>query len=814
MLTDAEIMAQVFAAFREEQAEHRQAAGDLLLELEREPDHPQRQAILDQLFREAHSLKGGARAAGQLEIEQLAHRIEDIFSAVRRGALKLTPEVCDPVYAALDAIGEMMNEIVAGRLAHLDPYQPLMATLGAFVAQAEAIRTAPKAERPDQAPAPISAHGKQSGDEAPHEPEKQEAPPAARPVPAPAPAPTANGSGDGIWSEMSNSTVRLSTATLDGLLNEAGELMTCTIRARQNAREANAIAELPNRWRRIWRQTHPVISRLQKQAPALRPTVHHLDNRSEVMAAVTTTTTERDTATLLEALTQANNLIAELEGRLALQARQASEDHARLAAVTDRLHDQVRRTRMLPLTTLFNPLRLQLREMARSAGKQIVLDLDDGGAEADRQVLERLREVLIHLLRNAVDHGIECADVRIARGKPAQGRITLCAAISGDHLSLTLEDDGAGLNLEAIRQRAFSSGIVSETDMLRMSDAEIADLIFLPGFSTKQIVSELSGRGVGLDIVRSHVERMHGRVGVRSQPGAGATFILSVPLSLTSSHGLLLMAGSSSYVLPLDSVQRIIQIEPQAIQILEGRAALMLDNRPIALVNLADMLGEEGSSATLTSGSARIQRMALILGSGERQIACMIDGVLGEQELVVHRLPNPLQRVRFIGGATIMADGSIIPILDVVDVVRAAIGVRRPIAITPQPSAPRRNPVILVVDDSITTRTLEKNILEAAGYQVRLATDGAEALDMLQQLVDNGGCDLLISDIDMPRLNGFDLTTKVRGSTRFQHLPIILVTSLDTAADRERGIAAGADAYIVKRSFDQQNLLDTIAQLI
>jgi two-component system chemotaxis sensor kinase CheA len=202
------------------------------------------------------------------------------------------------------------------------------------------------------------------------------------------------------------------------------------------------------------------------------------------------------------------------------------------------------------------------------------------------------------------------------------------------------------------------------------------------------------------------------------------------------------------------------------------------------------------------------------LGTGEGQIACLVDDVLTEQELVIHRLPSPLQRVRFVAGASILADGSVVPILDAVDLVEAAIGAHHTIDLMFDPAKPQRSPTVLVVDDSLTTRTLEKNILEAAGFLVRLATDGAEALEFLNQLPDASGCDLLLSDVDMPRLNGFELTARVRAMTRFRHLPIVLVTSLDTPADRERGIAAGADAYIVKRTFEQQALLETIAQLI
>jgi two-component system chemotaxis sensor kinase CheA len=621
--------------------------------------------------------------------------------------------------------------------------------------------------------------------------------------------------------------VRLSIAVLDGLMNEAGELMTCSLRARQLSREAQALSDLPARWRRMWRRISPSLARAREVGPAHDPVVHHLDDRAHAAAgrwrggadgvviaparrAAGEAALARDEEPLLEALEQANALIGELTASLAGLSRQAAEDQTRLAAVTDRLHAQIRRTRMLPLTTLVNPLRLQVREMARAAGKRAALELDDRGAEADRQVLEQLREVFMHLLRNAIDHGIEEPEARAAAGKPELGTITLRASVSGDRLTITLEDDGAGISLEAVGRRAVAAGILGPAELERASEAELADLIFLPGFSTRQTVSALSGRGVGLDIVRSRVERMHGRVVVRSRPGAGTSFVIDVPLSLTSSHGLLLRAGGAAYVLPLDAVQRIVMPAPGQIQSLEGRPVLRVEGRPLPVATLDDLLGVAGEQP-----QAGMRGLALILGSGERQVACLVDAVLGEQELVVHRLPPPLLRVRFLSGATILADGRVVPILDVVDLVRSAAGgQQRAVRAEAGPQEEHRAPVILVADDSITTRTLEKNILEAAGYRVCLATDGQEALEALHRLGDDGGCDLLLSDIDMPRLNGFDLTAQVRADTRLRHLPVVLVTSLDSPADRERGVSAGADAYIVKRAFDQQTLLDTIAQLI
>lgn len=786
MLTDQEIQAQVLEAFREEQAEHRQAIGEMLLELERSPDHPGRRTMLDQLFREAHSLKGGARAAAQLEVEQVAHLLEDLLSAVRQDRLAITPAICDPIYEALDVIGALMRQAEAGHPCDLAPHQPLLATLTHIRDQHAGM------------PALVVHHG--------HAPPSRTAPQTSAP-----PADTAEPQVPQARTADpdAQSTVRLPIAALDHMLNETGELLTCAVSARQRLRDMHGMSQLSARWRRTWRQLTPSLTRLQTRAPAIQPVVHYLSDPAALESpSVTEAAADHETARLLAALAQANDLIGEMEARIATHLRETAEDCNRLSAATDRLHRQIRQTRMQPLTTLFTPLRLQVREIARATGKQVELALEDGGAEADRQVLDRLREVLLHLLRNAIDHGVEPAEARAAAGKPVAGLVALRAEVGGEYLTLTISDDGSGLDRELIRQRALSHGLISAGELARLSDADLVDLIFTPGFTTSQTISALSGRGVGLDVVRTQVERMHGHVRVQSAPGAGCTFTVTVPLSLTTSHCLLIRVDPVVYALPLDTVQRIVGVRPHDIQSLEGRAALVLDGRPIPIIHLADVLSSQPAPERVGAHA-----LALLLGSGERQVACLVDGVLGDQELIMQRLPAPLQRVRLIAGATLLANGSVVPILDAVDLLRAALGTQRTVAPADVARAEQRR-TVLVADDSITTRTLEKNILEAAGYQVRLATDGVEALQLLDALADEGGCDLLLSDVDMPRLNGFDLTRAVRSDTRFQHLPIVLVTSLDTPADRERGIASGADSYIVKRAFDQQALLGTIARLI
>jgi two-component system chemotaxis sensor kinase CheA len=815
MLTDEEIMAQVLTAFQDEQREHRQSIAQILLELERDSSHPQRRALLDQLFRNAHSLKGSARAAGQLEVEQLAHAIEDLFSAVRRNTLALSPEVCDPLYAALDAIGGIMEQVAAGQPVSLDPYLPLLAALDELVlgagASDPAVLTETNVEQPgprngdSETPSPVlqpldRPDGSVMFAAAGRPPTFD--PPRFDPEHLPSmPLPDTR-------QDPLDTTVRLSTATLDGLLQETGELITCTVRQQQRTRDAQRLLGSFDRWRRTWRTIRPLYSRLQQPVPEMRPTVHYLAEQ-EYGAAMTASVTDHETTVLVNALAQAHDLISELERQLGRQARAMVEDSSRLESVTERLYSQVRRTRMLPLATLWGPVRLQVRDMARAAGKEVSLALDDGGAEADRQVLDQLREVLLHLLRNAVDHGIEVPAQRLARNKPAEGRLTLCGHVCGDRLIVTLSDDGDGLDLSAIRASALANYLLTDGELTQMTPAELTELIFRPGFSTRTTVSALSGRGVGLDIVRAQVERMHGRVSVQSTPGAGCTFTLSVPLSLTSTQGLLLQADDTLYALPIDALERIITIAPGNIQMLEGRAMLAVDGRPVPLSHLSDVL-----ASTAAKLRPRHAGLALLLSVGERRVACLVDSVQGEQELVVQRLPLPLQRVRYIAGATILADGRVAPILDVVDLVRGVLGTRTTIDPGMAAAMSQRRPRVLVADDSITTRTLEKNILTAAGYEVHLAADGAQALTLLRRMYDSGGCDLLLSDVDMPHLNGFELTAQVRQDAHLQHLPVVLMTSLDTSADRERGIAAGADAYLVKRGFDQRKLLDLIASLL
>jgi two-component system chemotaxis sensor kinase CheA len=452
-----------------------------------------------------------------------------------------------------------------------------------------------------------------------------------------------------------------------------------------------------------------------------------------------------------------------------------------------------------------------VRDLAREEVKEVRLRVVGADTELDKSVLELLKDPLVHLVRNAVGHGIEPPGDREARGKPREGTITLEARSEGRTAVIAVADDGAGIDARRVKEAALRRGIIQPQDAAALDEPELVALVFRPGLSTSAAVTDLSGRGVGLDVVRGNVERLHGRIEVDSSPGRGTRFRITLPLTLTTTHALLVRARGQTFAIPLASVERIVRLPSGEGAAMAGRRALRFLDRPVALVGLADVLGlpphPAGGGDEVTGGPPT----AVIVAAAERRAAFLVDGLLGEQEIVAKSLGPQLPRVRHTAGASILGTGEVVIILSAVDLVASAqrVQVHEKTAAPGQAGPPRRR-AVLVVDDSITTRTLEKSILEAAGYEVRVATDGVEAWTILQQT----GCDLVVADVMMPRMDGFELTRRVRGDPTLKRLPVILVTSLESREDKERGAAAGADAYIVKGAFDQDTFLETVRRLL
>jgi two-component system chemotaxis sensor kinase CheA len=770
-----EIRRQLVESFKTEQAEHVQKITQGLLALEKNPQGAQRQALLDEIFREAHSLKGSARAAGITLVDALSHAMENLLLNARDGRLAFSPELFDVLYLVLDAI-----EGVLGQLENGDAAPP--ADVLALLARLEAMNTP-------------STNGEHEAESVAREAKSEESDVWRNGVEAQESAALPLTGGD--------ETIRISVSKLDALMAQFSELLGAKIRAEQRLAEISQMQRTAANWNKEWIGLRGSYHRLLRNQEGNRIDWGNLANKGNGYAG-------KDVEALLNFAGRNQSQLRALLAQSNTLYRQFSNDTMRLSLTIDELQEEIKRARMLPLATITAAFGRMVRDLARQQGKEITFSVSGGETEIDKRVLEQIKDPLIHLLRNAVDHGLEPAAERQAAGKAAGGHIHLSASQQGHHILVTVEDDGRGLDLPAIRQAAVRRNAISPAEANKLSDEAAALLIFHSGLSTSRIITDISGRGVGLDVVRQNVEELHGNLAVASRPGQGTTFTLTLPLTLASSRGLLVRAGGQTFALPHSTVERMLQVRFSDVASVEGRQLLTYQGRPAALAWLEDVLELPRQSP----GRNQEQLTIVIVSVAEKRLGLVVDSLEGEQEIVIKNLGEQLVKVGGIAGATVLGSGQVILVLHAADLVKLAARTI-PLAASPaaaQPEVEKRQPTILVVDDSITTRTLEKNILEAAGYGVRLASDGEEAFASL--ITGDELPDLIISDINMPRLDGFKLTGRVKQDKRYANIPVILVTSLDSPADKARGIEAGADAYIVKSGFNQGNLLETIEQLI
>jgi chemotaxis protein histidine kinase CheA len=479
-----------------------------------------------------------------------------------------------------------------------------------------------------------------------------------------------------------------------------------------------------------------------------------------------------------------------------------------LSYLAEELHGEAMELRMLPLGTITEDLGRMVRTLARELGKELQLVISGEEVELDRMMLEAARPMLLHMLRNSVDHGLETPAERQAAGKPGTGRISLAASTEGGFVHLHLSDDGRGIDPRRVRQVAAERGLLGAEEAAGLSDEEAVYLILRPGFSTREIITDLSGRGVGMDVVKSQIDRVKGNLVIHSVPGQGTEMFLKLPLTMAVVTGLVVECEEEIYAVPLHYVSEIIRLSERDVLTEGGQEVIRVRGRILPLLALPELLGVPRQNRIQMPGRVT----ALVLNYREQQLACLVTRTLNVQELVVKSMGQQLKSVHFCTGATILGDGQPALILSVPDLFGAGLAVRgsrlrQEFAAQRAAQAKGR---VLVVDDSITTRTMEKNILETHGYQVTVAVSGEDALERLaeQQF------DLMVSDVEMPGINGFELTARVRTVEATQDLPVIIVTSLATDADRRKGIEVGAQAYIVKGAFDQGTLLDTVESLI
>ena len=479
----------------------------------------------------------------------------------------------------------------------------------------------------------------------------------------------------------------------------------------------------------------------------------------------------------------------------------------RLSDVVSHLYESVLDARMRPFGEGVAGMPRMVRDTARELGRDVRLLVLGESTPVDREVLRRIEAPLGHLVRNAVDHGVEAPSERVARGKPARGTVRVEARHGGGRLLVSVEDDGRGIDLEAVRGRIVQRGLADTAAAAEMSELELSHFLFLPGFTMRDAVTAISGRGVGLDAVQTAVREIGGDVRIVRAVLGGTRFELQLPLTLSVVRALVVEIGGESYAVPLARVHRILRVERAAIASVEGRQHFALDDRQVGLVLANQLLGLPG--AELADSAA-----VVVVGEHETALGIVVDRFVGEQELVLRGLDARLGKVQDIGGAALLADGSPTLVLDVDDLQRTAANlmaggrpdpVRRDGA---QRQAPRKR--VLVVDDSLTVRELERKMIEGAGYAVDVAVDGMDGWNALR----GGHYDLVVTDVDMPRMDGIELVTRIKGDAALKGIPVMIVSYKDRDEDRRRGLDAGADFYLTKGSFYDETMLRAIEDFI
>lgn len=788
---DEEFQKRLLATFRVEADEHLKALSSGLLELEKAASAEEREATLETVFREAHSLKGAARSVNLADIETICQKLESVFAALKRKVARLSPELFDLLHHALEVLGGLL---AAAGSEGAGAEKPQIAELVKTLQEAEKGKVRPRkregakkeeqTEPPPAKEAPVTEREVVPPAPEKKEPSQPEMEAETRPMPEQRP--------------LAAETVRISAEKLKAVLLQAEEMLSAKVTATQRALDMREASSAFNAWKKEWGKVVPQVRNLRAQRARFERAGLH-DMRKDGKAQVK----------LHEFLESNSAFIRSLEERIAAEARSANRDARFYGDMVNSLLEDMKQVMTVPFSSFLESFPKYVRDLSRDQGKDVDLTIHGGDLEIDRRILEEMKDPLIHLLRNCIDHGIEKPEIRKEKGKPPRGTVTIAISPkSGGKVEITVSDDGAGIDIAKVRSAAQKLGLAPHENNGELTEQEVLHSIFRSGVSTSPIITEISGRGLGLAIVGEKAEKVGGTVALETRPDAGTTFRIVLPMTIATFRGILVRVEGQPFILPTSHVERVLRVAREEVKTVENRETIELGERAVSLTRLGDVLELPGGTPP-GAGSDTVQ--AVVLTSAARMVAFVVDEVVSEQEVLLKNLGSQLARVRNIAGATVLGSGRVVPVLNVSDLMKSAIKVPGPVmgGAPPEKGAAERKRSILVAEDSITSRTFLKNILESAGYEVATAVDGADAFAKLR----SGKFHIVVSDVDMPRMNGFDLTAKIRGDKKFAELPVVLVTALESRRHRERGIDVGANAYIVKSSFDHSNLLDIVGRL-
>lgn len=749
---EEEFLKKLLSLFKVEAGEHLKAISSGLIELEKAGPESE-QEIIEVIYREAHSLKGAARSVNLQNIATLCQSIETVFSAMKGGEIEASLDLYDGLHRAVDKIGTLTT----------DREEKTSAGIGELLAELENFIKKPSIEKE-----PVRVEEDETCD------------PIREPLSPPDSTPRSlePRSAALISNLPSSETIRISIHKLDAILFQAEELLTVKITTGQRVAELREMRTSLNQLKKEW-------SGIKRAGEAF--------------------------------------FLSPLEGQLAALLKSAEYDYRSLGGMVDSMLDEMKKILMLPFSSLSDLFPKFVREISREMGKEAEMTVKGAEIEVDRRILEEMKAPLMHMVRNCLDHGIEKLEERKRKNKPVKGKILLAVTSkNGNKLEIVLSDDGAGIEPTQLKNAVLRSGLLSREEIERLGEREVLSLIFRSGLTTSPMITDISGRGLGLAIVREKVEKLNGRVEVESRPDEGTLFRMVIPLTLATFRGIFFRVGERPFILPTSNVERAVRMKKEAIKTVENRETVLLDGQVLSLIRMGDVLGIKSAVEDRGSESSRSLNTdprdptpdsflsVVVLGSAEKRMAFQVDTVLQEREVLVKPLGNQLSRVRNIAGATVLEGGVVVPILNVIDIMKSAVKVTGTPAGLQKDISGKKRKAILVVEDSITARTLLKNILNTAGYDVKTSVDGVDAVSALRTQT----FDLVVSDVQMPRMDGFDLVENIRRDKNLSDLPVVLVTGLESSEDRRRGIEVGANAYIVKSSFDQSNLLEVIGRLI
>ena len=801
---DGEVPDEVLEFFIPEAEEHLQAVTECLLALETNSNPEE----IHRLFRSMHTVKGSAAQVGLHRLSAVAHRVEDLFGQLRDGALQPNAQIVDLCLEAVDVLKKFLHRQWSNNAEMAAAVDPLLARIAELAPEeaAEAAGDTPTA----------SAAAQDTGQSAP----------GARPAQA---LPQAK-------------SVRISLDRLDRMMNAVGELVINRTRMLGRLSELAKLVDVLNFSKgRLsgkvseFQDKHEFTQLNASLVPGSHaPQMDTFRSHFTAMPSITSndllefSELEMDryddfnilSRSLTEISADVTEVLTQLEGFMG----RVDSDIDEFTKLAHHLQDEITAARMVPIGNLYTRLSRTVRDAAKATGKPVELSLEGAETELDNNIIQHISDPLIHLVRNAVAHGLEFATARTEAGKPEKGRITVRAYHRGNHIFIEVEDDGRGIDYEKVRQSVIESGAMSAVGAAELSERELREFLFRPGFSTAPSKTELAGRGVGLDVVRANVHALNGEIEVRSELGRGACFTVKVPLTLIISQALFVRCGTSVFALPLAVVEEIRRLRPEEIEDVGGKLLTRVRDVVTEVVRLDLQL-----SLPALEPLNGYFHMVIVKVAG-KQVGVVVEEVLGKDEIVIKNLGDFMRRVKLFPGTTIAPDGSLILLIDLNRLVSAdtaerhALPTSSPAARVFAPGAeavaagsipaeavdPVENDrVVVVADDSISIRKFVGRMLEKAGYRVKLASDGLEASEIIAQV----GCHLLITDLEMPRMNGYELMAHLRQSPATKRIPVLVVTSRAGAKHRERAMKEGASGFLTKPVQEDQ-LIATVESLM